>query len=213
MSFHFALLALVKSTAIPSLHSLTTSPSSQAPSTTATHTPFPSDLFKTPPALHSSSTGSTSFYSCASSLIVSCLRGNLLLWVKQQDEIDHWQVHTITGRFLASLQGCAGSHCRSFSGMAVERKEAWKGGGKIMSTQAFDHGIWLADFIIEVLKASRTLYWGFKTIIEAIFITQIFFPILSLHLKYHRITYNLIFCEASPSSHLKHTFQTPQSAS
>lgn len=61
--------------------------------------------------------------------------------------------------FLACLQGCEGS--RGFSGMAIETEETWKGGGKTMSTQAINHGIWLADFIIVVLKVSRILYWDF----------------------------------------------------
>lgn len=61
-----------------------------------------------------------------------------------------------------------------------------------MSTQAMDHDIWLADFMIVVLKASRTLCRGFQKLIEAIFILLIFFPILSLLLKHHQITYNLL---------------------
>lgn len=73
----------------------------------------------------------------------------------------HWDVQTSTGGFLDCLQGCAGSHCQSFSGIAIETEEAWKGGGKIMSTPTIDHGIWLADFMVIVLKASRTLCWGF----------------------------------------------------
>lgn len=39
-----------------------------------------------------------------------------------------------------------------------------------MSTQAINHGIWLADFIIVFLKVSRILYWDFLKLIETIFI-------------------------------------------
>lgn len=76
------LLALLKSTTIPSLDSLTAS--SQAPQPhTHTHPPLPSDQLKTSPALHSPLPPcSTSFWSCASSSLASCLRGSLLPWVK-----------------------------------------------------------------------------------------------------------------------------------
>lgn len=43
----------------------------------------------------------------------------------------HWDVQTSTGGFFACLQGCAGSHCKSFSGMTIETEEAWKEVGRL----------------------------------------------------------------------------------
>lgn len=55
--------------------------------------------------------------------------------------------------FLARLWGCTGSHCRGISGM--ERDEDWEGGGRIMSRQAIDDGVWLADFAVVFLMDWR----------------------------------------------------------
>lgn len=98
-----------------------------------THTPVPWDLLQTPAALRSPfPTSCTSFWSYASSSLAPCLRGSFLSWVKQQDEIDCWDVQTITRGFLACL--LVSSCCRGFSGMAIETEEAWKG-ERVVSTQ------------------------------------------------------------------------------
>lgn len=85
----------------------------------------------------------------------------LVPWVKWQEEINRRDICTIAGGFLACLQGCAGSRCWGISGMAVERDKGWKGGGRTMSRQATDYGVWLADFAIVFLKAWQDSVLGF----------------------------------------------------
>lgn len=45
--------------------------------------------------------------------------------------------------------------------MAMEREESWKGGGRTMSRQAIDYGVWRADFAIVFLKAWQDSVLGF----------------------------------------------------
>lgn len=86
--------------------------------------------------------------------------------------------------------------------MAVERDEGWKGGGRTMSRQAIDYGVWLADFAILFLKAWQDSVLGFfKSSSRPYLAYSCFFPMLSLLLKHHQRTNNLIFCEVSPSSY------------
>lgn len=67
--------------------------------------------------------------------------------------------------------------------------EGWKGGGRTMSRQATDHGVWLADLEMVLLKAWQDSVLAFlEKLMEAIASLQLVFPTLSLLLNHHQIT-------------------------